>query len=111
MSSSDSSFSIAESDVSIHQPCVQVLEASIRTFFFLLFCCRSSLLGGSWSAASSRSSSSRTSTRADIQEQVLDILAFERFREELAPDRLDIDDFGGGDQGLEFVCLIHSQNS
>jgi len=22
----------------------------------------------------------------------------------LAPDRLDIDDFGGGDQGLEFVC-------
>lgn len=59
---------------------------------------------GSGSAARS-GGSSRTASGADVQQQVLDVLALERLGEELAPDGLDLGNLGGSDEGLEFVGL------
>lgn len=48
----------------------------------------------------------RASSATDVQQQVFDVFAVEGFGEERAPDGLDVGDFGGCYQGLEFVGLL-----
>lgn len=66
-----------------------------------------SLLSSSGTASSSStgSRSGGSTTRADVQEHVLEVLALEGLGEESAPDGLDVGDLGGGDERLELVGL------
>ena len=70
------------------------------------------LLGGRISSGtrgtSGSTSSSRggTTTRANVQEEVLDVLALEGLGEERGPDGLDALNLGGGDERLELVGLF-----
>jgi hypothetical protein len=77
-----------------------------RTLFFLLLLLLSCRRGISASCSTTGGwGSGGTASRADVQEQVLDILALESLGEELAPDRLDVGDFGSIDEGFELVGL------
>jgi hypothetical protein len=105
MSSSDSSFSVAQ--VSQMSNLFVLTPFDILTLLLLLLSSRGGLLGrtASRSTTSSRSGSSGTTAGADVQEQVLDVLALEGLGEEGAPDGLDFRDLGGGDEGVELVGL------
>lgn len=74
-----------------------------------------SLLFRSWGsvAASSRGSSrrrssngSRSTTTANVGQQLLDVLALEGLSEQLGPDGLDVGDLGGLDQAVKLVGLV-----
>jgi hypothetical protein len=47
-----------------------------------------------------------TTTGADVGQEVLDILSIESLGEKLGPDRLNIRDVGGLDEGVELVGLL-----
>jgi hypothetical protein len=119
MSSSDSSFSVQ--CVSLANLCVQGL--SCRTLFLLLCCWRIITASCGSTGTTSRWGSSSATAGADVQEQVLNILALESLSnyqkpclvfsslwrahlgEESCPDGLDLLDLCGLDQRLELVGL------
>lgn len=62
--------------------------------------------GGSGTASGSTTSSGGGgTTRADVKEEVLDVLALEGLGEERGPDGLNLGNLGGSDQSLELVGL------
>ena len=102
MSSSDSSFSVAEFRQRMRSwQCGQC--AKKLTLLLLL---SGGLLGGASSGSSTTSGGGGgTATGADVQEELLDVLALEGLGEDGGPDGLDLGDLGGGDEGLELVGL------
>jgi hypothetical protein len=110
MSSSDSSFSIR----TLYQ--YDVLQYFSDGGFDELTLLLSSLwcgLGITTSGGGSTTSSwggSGTTTGANVQEQLLDVLALEGLGEERGPDGLDVGDLGGGDERLELVGLFIKRN-
>lgn len=78
---------------------------SKRTLFLLFL----GLLGGSLTTGSSTTSSrgsGSTAARSDVGQEVLDIFALESASEELGPDRLNVRDVGGLDEGVKLVGLF-----
>jgi hypothetical protein len=74
--------------------------------FLLFLLSRSSLSStASSSGATCSRGSSRTTTGANVQEEILDILALESLGEESGPDGLDLSDTGGLDDGVQLVGL------
>lgn len=105
MSSSDSSFSVGWYRQR-SRPCIRPFFIAIRLTLLGL------LLSGGVSGSSGTASGSTTSsggggtTRADVKEEVLDVLALEGLGEERGPDGLNLRNLGGGDQSLELVGLF-----
>lgn len=74
-------------------------------FFFLLWC---GLLSSSTTSGRRTTSGRCSSTaRANVQQQVLNILALERLGEKRGPNRLDISAAGGLEKSLELVGLYN----
>lgn len=104
MSSSDSSASVA---VVSHDSHVAVRGALERTLLLLLLSGRSITSTASSGGGTTSSSRSSRATRTNVQEEILDILALERLREEGSPDGLDIGDTSGLDQAVKLVGLYY----
>ena len=121
MSSSDSSFSARRRHQhTSHKPILlhskdcrflPKLPRLIQLTLLLLLLSRRIASGITTSGRSGTTSScwGGTTTGADVQEELLDVLALEGFGEEGGPDWLDVGDFCGGDEGLEFVGLDGGQ--
>ena len=125
MSSSDSSFSVIDHvsmrprvqspwSEPLHPPPTLLHNASLvmllglgRLTLLLLSLLLGSLLSSSTASGSGTTSSRSGSTtaRADVQEQVLDVLALKSLGEESGPDGLDVGNLGGRDQGVDLVGL------
>lgn len=103
MSSSDSSFSV--NDVRQYMFLCLVRVGISRLTLLLLLLSSWGVTSGGGSTTSSSWGSSSSATRADVGEQVLDVLALEGLGEDAGPDWLDALNTGSGDQGLELVGL------
>ena len=65
----------------------------------------SSFFGSTGTGASSRGSGDSGASRANVGEQVLDVLALQRLSKKLSPDRLDRHTSGGGELN-DLVALL-----
>jgi len=79
------------------------LLLSLLLLFLLLLCS----LGGTSSGSTGTSSrgGSGTTTRANVQKKVLDVLALKSLGEEGSPYRLDVRDLCSTNEGVELVGL------
>ena len=104
MSSSDSSFSVGWYRQRSRSCACLFFNAIRLTLLGLLL--SGGVSGGSGTASGSTTSSGGGgATRADVKEEVLDVLALEGLGEERGPDGLNLGNLGGGDQSLELVGL------
>jgi hypothetical protein len=107
MSSSDSSSSF--SAAGRQRPLIAAHSSSRgfcrRTLFLLLNGLNGTTSGGTGSGGSTSDSRGSTSG-ADVQEHVLDVLALKGLGEERSPDRLNVGDTGSLDDGVELVGLF-----
>lgn len=79
-----------------------VIGLLLGLLLLLLGGCGITTSGRGSSAASSRGS---TASRANVHEQVLDVLALEGLGEQSGPDGLDVGNTCGGDERLELLGL------
>ena len=110
MSSSDSSFSTIENGQHATPDAIPWrIACKEHTLGLLLLLARSrrrvTTSGSSSRGSSGGGSSGRRSSSAGAHQHVLDVLALERFGEEVGPDGLDVRDLGGLDEGVKLVGL------